>query len=101
MFNVVMDYLPENDEVAVVTRTTSEMAAPIEALFSGEDVLRFHALVRRVPIAEEMVRYAVRLAAASRPHQAGTLDFINEWANWAPARGRDNFWCSAPKPARC
>jgi len=82
MFNVVMDDLPENDEVAVVTRTTSEMAAPIEALFSGEDVLRFHALVRRVPIAEEMVRYAVRLAAASRPHQAGTLDFINEWANW-------------------
>src|SRR5213595_72183 len=62
MFNVVMDYLPEDEEVAVVTRTTSETPALIEALFSGEDVLRFHEIVRKVPIAEEMVRYAVKLA---------------------------------------
>ena len=82
MFNVVMDYLPENDEVAVVTRTTSEAPAPIEALFTGEDVLRFHAIVRKVPVAEELVRYAVRLAAASRPHQAGSPAFINEWVSW-------------------
>src|SRR5204862_4198690 len=82
MFNVVMDYLPENDEVAVVTRTTSEMRAAIEALFSGEDVMRFHSIVRKVPIAEEIVRYAVRLGAASRPGQPGSADFINEWASW-------------------
>jgi len=82
MFNVVMGYLPENDEVAVVTRTTSEAPAPIEALFTGEDVLRFHAIVRKVPVAEELVRYAVRLAAASRPHQAGSPAFINEWVSW-------------------
>src|SRR5262249_33396207 len=48
MFNVVMDYLPETDEVAVVTRTTSGAPAPIEPLFTGEDVLRFHDLVRKV-----------------------------------------------------
>src|SRR5437667_878148 len=82
MFNVVMNYLPENEEVAVVTRTTSELPASIEPLFGGEDVLRFHEIVRKVPIAEEMVRYAVRLAAASRPHQPGTPDFMNEWASW-------------------
>src|SRR5437667_8886993 len=82
MFNVVMDYLPEDEEVAVVTRTTSEMPAAIEALFTGEDVLRFHEIVRQVPIAEEIVRYAVRLAAASRPHQENTPDCINEWASW-------------------
>jgi MoxR-like ATPase len=35
-----------------------------------------------VPIAEELVRYAVRLAAASRPHQTGTVDFVNEWVSW-------------------
>src|SRR6266571_1616428 len=52
MFNVVMDYLPEDEEVAVVTRTTSETPALIEALFTGEDVLRFHDIVRQVPIAE-------------------------------------------------
>src|SRR4051794_35003509 len=69
MFNVVMDYLPEDEEVAVVTRTTSEVPTTIEAHFTGEDVLRFHEIVRKVPIAEEIVRYAVRLSAASRPRQ--------------------------------
>src|SRR6516162_6576404 len=58
MFNVVMDYLPEAEEVAVVTRTTSAAPATIEPLFGGNDVLRFHEIVRKVPIADEMVRYA-------------------------------------------
>jgi MoxR-like ATPase len=82
MFNVVMDYLPEDDEVAVVAQTTSRNSAPIEALFTGADVLRFHDVVRKVPIAEDLVRYAVRIAAASRPHQKGTPDFINNWVSW-------------------
>ncbi len=82
MFNVVMEYLPEADEVKVIQQTTAGKPAPIEALFTGEDVQRFHQLVRKVPVAEEMVRYAVQLAAASRPHQAGTPDFVNEWVSW-------------------
>src|SRR6266700_1080200 len=49
MFNVVMDYLPEDEEVDVVTQTTARQPLPIEALFSGEDVLRFHDVVRKVP----------------------------------------------------
>jgi len=82
MFNVVMDYLPEDDEVRVVAQTTRGRGESIRPLFDGADVLRFHQLVRSVPIAEEMVRYAVRLAAASRPRQTGTPDFINTWVNW-------------------
>src|SRR6266487_4323482 len=91
MFNVVMDYLPEDEEVAVVTRTTSETPALIEALFTGEDVLRFHDIVRKVPIAEEIVRYAVKLTAASRPHQDGAPDFINEWASWGAGTRAGQF----------
>src|SRR5688572_5310910 len=59
MFNVVIDYLPEDDEVAVVSRTTSRQAASIEAVFTGDGVIRFHGIVRKVPIAEDLVRYAV------------------------------------------
>lgn len=82
MFNVEVDYLPEDDEVAVVTQTTSVTPEPIEAMFTGEDVQRFHEVVRRVPIAEGLVRYAVRLAAASRPGQKDSLDFVNDWISW-------------------
>jgi MoxR-like ATPase len=82
MFNVVIDYLPEDDEVAVVARTTSFAPETIEALFTGADVERIDALVRKVPVAEDVVRFAVRLAAASRPQQAGTPSFINDWVSW-------------------
>ncbi|HVS71915.1 MAG TPA: AAA family ATPase [Phycisphaerae bacterium] len=82
MFNVVIDYLPENDEVAVVTRTTAGSPKAIEPLYTGEDVLRFHDIVRKVPIAEDVVRYAVRLAAASRPSDKGAPDFVKQWVSW-------------------
>ena len=82
MFNVVIDYLPEQDEVEVVKRTTAGRPPKIEPLFTGEDVLRFHDVVRRVPVAEDVVRYAVRLAAASRPGQEGTPDFVKQWVSW-------------------
>jgi MoxR-like ATPase len=82
MFNVVIDYLPENDEVAVVQRTTSPAGEVIEPLFTGDDVLRFHAMVRKVPIAEDLVRFAVRLASATRPRQPGVPAFVNDWVSW-------------------
>lgn len=82
MFNVRIDYLPEDDEVAVVAQTTSRKPAAIEPLFTGEDVQRFHEVVRRVPVAEDLVRYAVRLADASRPGRDRTPDFVNQWVSW-------------------
>jgi MoxR-like ATPase len=91
MFNVVMDYLPEADEVSVVTQTTAGRPAAIEPRFSGEDVLKFHALVRQVPVAQEMVRYAVQLTAASRPHQTGTPDFVNDWVSWGAGTRASQF----------
>ncbi|WP_372723299.1 AAA family ATPase, partial [Novipirellula sp.] len=82
MFNVLIDYLPPKDELAVVMQTTSRRAEPIEPLFTGEDILRFHETVRRVPIAEEVGAYAVRLAASTRPDRDQTPDFINQWVSW-------------------
>lgn len=82
MFNVLIDYLPEDDEVAVVQQTTSRRPEPIKPLFHGDDVRRFHDVVQKVPIAEEIVRYAVRLAASTRPGQATTPGFVNDWVSW-------------------
>ncbi len=82
LFNVLIDYLPEADELAVVQQTTSRAAAAIEPIFTGEDVLAFQELVRRVPVAEAVARYAVRLSAASRPKRPGAPGFVNDWVNW-------------------
>lgn len=82
MFNVIIDYLPFDEEVQVVKQTTSNAVQTLEPLFTGEDLLQFHRIIRTVPVAEDLVRYAVRLAAATRPHQKGAVDFINEWVSW-------------------
>ncbi len=82
MFNVVIDYLPETEEVEVVRRTTSPAGERVEALFGCEDVLAFQRLVRTVPVSEDVVRYAVRLAASSRPQQTGAPDFVRRLVNW-------------------
>jgi MoxR-like ATPase len=82
MFNVVVDYLPEAEEVAVVQQTTAGRPPAIEPLFTGADVLSFHDLVRQMPIAQELVQQAVRLAAATRPQQPRAPGFINDWVSW-------------------
>ena len=82
MFNVLIDYLPAHEELDVVLRTTSFKPEPITPLFTGEDVARFHEVVRRVPIAREVAEYAVRLASASRPGREGSPDFVNQWVTW-------------------
>jgi MoxR-like ATPase len=82
MFNIVISYLSEDDEVRVVTQTTgTNQAAPARVL-SGPDILQFQELARQVVIAEEIARYTVRLVDASRPGRAGAPDFIEKWVKW-------------------
>lgn len=82
LLNVFIDYLPEEDEVKVVSETTSRVDVQTSPVFKAEDVLRIQSVVRKVPVADSVVRYAVRVAASSRPGQANTPDFVNEWINW-------------------
>jgi MoxR-like ATPase len=82
LLNVVIDYLPEDDEVKVIQRTTSGPGEKVKSLFNGEQLRQFQHVIRQVPCAEDVVRFAVRLAAASRPGQPGTPAFVKEWVNW-------------------
>jgi MoxR-like ATPase len=82
MFNIVVSYLSEDEEVRVVTQTTgAERAAPARVL-SGREILEYQQLVRQVVVAEEVARYAVRLVDSSRPGRQQNLAFISEWVKW-------------------
>jgi MoxR-like ATPase len=81
MFNVVINYLNEDDEVTVVTQTTGNDAQAPDRVLSGPDILAFQDVARQVVIAEDIARYTVRLVSASRPKQGG-LDFIDKWVKW-------------------
>jgi MoxR-like ATPase len=81
MFNIIIEYLNADDELQVVRETTTLRNLDIVRTLTGEDILEFQRLVRRVPVPESVGRYAVALVRASRPNNGG-LDFVKEWVNW-------------------
>ena len=101
MFNVHMDYLPIEDEIEVVQKTTALGSEKIGKLFTAEDVINFHRTVRKVPVAKELVRYAVELVDASRPNRATTPGFVNDWVNWGAEFAEHRILCWAAKPEPC
>ena len=81
MFNVRIGYLSEEDEVAVVKMTTSPQDSDLQRLMSAEEIIEFQHLVRKVPAADSIARYAVNLVGASRPGPDAP-DFVNRWVTW-------------------
>jgi MoxR-like ATPase len=81
MFEIIIDYLNEDQEVDVVRTTTSLMKHKFQHVVTGADIIAFQELVRRVPAAEPVMRYAVNLARASRPGP-NAPPFIKEWVSY-------------------
>ncbi len=82
MFKIFIDYLNEDEELQVAMRTTSGAKAVVENIFSAEDMTSFARLVRMVPVAEPIARYAVKLVQASRPNRSEAPEFIRKWVSW-------------------
>ena len=91
MFNIQIGYLSEDDEVAVVNQTTSVQDFRFEKNVTGTNILEFQRLVRRVPVAEAVTRYAVKLVGASRPTSSTSPDFIRKWVNWGASLRASQF----------
>jgi MoxR-like ATPase len=82
MFNVNVDYPSEDEEVEIVRKTTSAYQTAVNKVLSPERILELQELVRRVPAADHVIRYAVRLVRASRPRHADAVEFAKKWVNW-------------------
>jgi len=82
MFNIVMTYLAEDEEVRVVTQTTGATLHEPARVLSGAEINEIQQLVRQVVVVEDVARYAVRLVDASRPERQNDHQFIREWVKW-------------------
>jgi MoxR-like ATPase len=82
MFDIRVDYPAFAEEVAVVKATTSDSQPTIEPVLSAEEIMHFQGLVRRVPIADNVVEYAVKLATRTRPGLNGAPAIINDHVAW-------------------
>ncbi len=81
MLEVMLDYSPEEDEVNIVRSTTSLPPEAVQSVVSKADILAFQRVVRRLPIADAVTRYAVRLVRTSRPGE-GAPDFITQFVSY-------------------
>src|SRR5690606_21304185 len=80
MFEIIIEHLPEAEELEVVRSTTSVRKPVFEHAVSGEDIVAFQRLVRKVPVSEPVLRYALSLIRATRPSSNGDAPaFIKEW----------------------
>lgn len=88
LFNTLLDYLPIEDELKVINMTTATASETPDAVTTAEEIVSFQQLVRMVPIAESVARYAVEIVRATRASDASSPDFVKKYVNFgASVRG--------------
>jgi len=82
MFNTYVDYPSNKEEVEIVNETTGRSMPKADVVMTGADILQYQDLVRDVPVAEDVVQYAVNLVSATRPEDETAPDYIRNWVQW-------------------
>ena len=91
MFNIVIGYLSEEDEIKVVNQTTAMRTVEFQKTIGGPEIIEFQKLVRRMPVAESVTRYAVQLARTSRPSGENPPDFVKQYVNYGASLRASQF----------
>ncbi|MBV1888003.1 MAG: AAA family ATPase, partial [Urechidicola sp.] len=82
MFSIYLDYPTFNEEVEVVKSTTSDINVALKPILSAKEIIDIQQLIRRIPVADNVIEYAVRLVAKTRPGLDNTSDFVNSYIDW-------------------
>lgn len=97
MFNVSIDYPTDSEEREIVKITTAVPKYSLNKILDAEDIISFQKLVRRVPVSDHLIDYAVRLVRATRPNENNAPDFIKSWVNWGAGPRASQFLILAAK----
>ena len=96
MFAIKLEYPTFEEEVQVVKQTTSDIKSVIEPLFSAQEIIDFQHLIRRIPVADSVIEYAVALVGKTRPDSALSNDFVKNYLDWgAGPRASQNLILAA------
>jgi len=96
MFAIKLEYPSFEEEVQVVKRTTSDAKTTINPLFSAQEIIDFQHLIRRIPVADNVIEYAVSLVSKTRPDNKLTNDFVKNYLDWgAGPRASQNLILAA------
>jgi MoxR-like ATPase len=96
MFAIKLEYPSFEEEVQVVKRTTSDAKTTINPLFAAQEIIDFQHLIRRIPVADNVIEYAVSLVSKTRPDNKLTNDFVKNYLDWgAGPRASQNLILAA------
>ncbi|MTH16489.1 MoxR family ATPase [Flavobacterium sp. LC2016-01] len=96
MFAIKLEYPTFEEEVQVVKRTTSDVKTTINALFTAQEIIDFQHLIRRIPVADNVIEYAVTLVSKTRPDNKLSNDFVKNYLDWgAGPRASQNLILAA------
>ena len=82
MFNLWVDYPNLDEELEIVRSTTSAYQAELKPIINADDIIQLQNLVRRVPVADNVIDFAVKLARKTRPASDDSPKYIKDWINW-------------------
>jgi MoxR-like ATPase len=97
IFNTLLDYLTANDELKVLDLTTTTHLAQVVAVTNAEEIIDFQQVVRMVPIADSVARYAVNLVRGTRPTDPASPDFVKKYINFGASVRAAQFLVLAAK----
>ncbi|MFD0989495.1 AAA family ATPase [Mariniflexile jejuense] len=96
MFAINLEYPSFKEEVEVVKATTSDISVKINALFSANEILEFQHLIRRIPVADNVIEYAVAMVGKTRPNGDSANDLVKNYIDWgAGPRASQNLILAA------
>lgn len=82
MFSIQLDYPSFEEEVQVVKSTTSDTKVQIQPLFTSHEITEFQSLIRRMPVTDNVIEYAVKLVSKTRPDNAMAPDLVKNYIDW-------------------
>ncbi len=96
MFNLWLDYPSFDEEIEIIRTTTAESNYKLNKVISGEEITLYQDLVKRVPVAENVIEFAVKIVNSTRPGN-NELKFINEWVSWGAGPRASQYLILAAK----
>ena len=82
MFSINLNYPSYNEEITIVKATTSDSNVTLNSQMSGDDIVAFQHLIRRIPVADNVIEYAVKLVSKTRPKSENASDIVNDYIDW-------------------
>lgn len=97
MFNLWLNYPTNEEEIKVVQTTTSEYKAELTKVLSSEEIILFQNLVRKVPVADNVIEFAVKISNMTRPNNGKSPKYVRDWITWGAGPRASQYLVLAAK----